>query len=219
LEVSVLDSERIPVTSLDVSPEQVQVMVPIAPLPNFKEVAVIVNYEGTAPAFGYYVSSIEVTPATVTVQGPPDVINEMPGFVRAGLVDLTGVRDDFTRTVGLELPEGVLAVDVSEIRVSVEVDAFQGSIGVRRPLEVVGLEEGMEAELSPESVDMILSGPLAVLEQLAQDDVRVILDLSEFPVGTYQIEPEVVTLPEGVSSESLLPVTIEVRIQRASTTS
>lgn len=212
-DVQVLDSEGNPVEGVEITTRQVEVTVPIDPLPNYKEVAVIVDHQGTAPAFGYYVSGISVTPLSVTVEGPPDVINEMPGFVRTTQVDLTGLRESFTRTVGLVLPEGVLAVGDATVEVEVAIDAFQGSVSVRRPMEVVGLRRGLEAVVSPESVDMILSGSLTILDTLAQDDIRVVLDLTGLTSGTYQIEPEVVTLPEGITSESLLPATIEVRIQ------
>lgn len=216
--VNVLDSEGEPVDGLQVEPEQVAVSVPVEHLPDFKEVAVIVSHEGTAPAFGFYVKNIEVSPVTVTVQGPADVINELPGFVRTNLVDLTATQESFSREVGLELPEDVRAVDTQEVTVSVEIDAFQGSVAIRRPVEIVELGEGLEATTSPDSVDMILSGPLAVLEQLSQAEIRVVLDLSDLTPGTYQVMPEVESLPEGVVSESLLPTTIEVQIERASST-
>jgi len=212
-DVEVLDSEGNLVEGVEMTAQQVEVTVPIDALPNFKEVAVIVDHQGTAPAFGYYVSGISVTPQTVTVEGPPDVINEMPGFVRTTQVDLTGLRESFTRTVGLVLPEGVLAVGDASVEVEVTIDGFQGSVSVRRPMEVVGLRPGLEAVISPESVDMILSGSLTILDTLAPDDIRVVLDLTDLTIGTYQVEPEVVMLPEGITSESLLPATIEVQIQ------
>ena len=70
-----------------------------------------------------------------------------------------------------------------------------------------------------EAVEIILSGSRAVLDQLTAEDLRVVLDLTDLPLGTFQIEPTVVTLPEEVTSESLLPATVEVQIQVRSTTS
>lgn len=218
VEERVLDSDGQQVTGLDVTPGEVEINVPIDRLPNFKEVAVIVSTEG-APAFGYFVSSINVIPLSVTVQGSPDVINAMPGFVGTTSIDLTGVRDSFTREAGLELPEGVVAVDFTSVEARVEIDAFQGSLAVQQPLEVVGLRPGLEAVLSPETVEIILSGSRAALDVLTSEDLRVVLDLTDLQVGTYQIEPKIVTLPEGINSESLLPATVEVRIQIVSSAS
>jgi YbbR domain-containing protein len=70
------------------------------------------------------------------------------------------------------------------------------------------------AQAAPDVVSVILDGPLPVLESLAPQDVRVVLDLLGQPVGTHQIEPEVIVLPPGVTVRTLLPDTIEVTVSR-----
>jgi len=56
-----------------------------------------------------------------------------------------------------------------------------------------------------------LSGPLPLLETLATDDVRVILDLFGLGPGTHRVEPQVV-VPEGTTAQNILPPTIQVEI-------
>jgi hypothetical protein len=70
--------------------------------------------------------------------------------------------------------------------------------------------------VSPEIVEVILSGPLPKLESLGPDDVRVVLSLFEYPLGTHQILPEVIT-PEDIESQSLIPETVQVRISETPT--
>jgi YbbR domain-containing protein len=61
-------------------------------------------------------------------------------------------------------------------------------------------------------VDVILSGPLPLLDDLKASDVRVILDLTDLAPGTYQLNPRVeVDIPE-ILVESILPESIEVNI-------
>jgi YbbR domain-containing protein len=67
-------------------------------------------------------------------------------------------------------------------------------------------------------VDVILSGPLPILNNLNTSDVRVILDLTDLQPGTYQLNPRVeIGVPE-LLVESILPETIEVIISIPPTT-
>jgi YbbR domain-containing protein len=61
-------------------------------------------------------------------------------------------------------------------------------------------------------VDVIVSGPLPVLDTLTRQDVRVTVDLSNLQAGTHQISAEVSVLISDIIVESILPNTIEVVI-------
>ena len=65
-------------------------------------------------------------------------------------------------------------------------------------------------------VEVILSGPLPLLDTLEPDDVRVVLDLFGLTAGTHQIEPQIV-VPEGVTAQSINPATVQVEIFVAQT--
>jgi YbbR domain-containing protein len=69
----------------------------------------------------------------------------------------------------------------------------------------------MDTRLSPETIDVVLTGPLPKLQSLNPDDVRVVLDLVSLGVGAHQVKPQAV-VPQGVVAESLLPATIQVTI-------
>ena len=59
------------------------------------------------------------------------------------------------------------------------------------------LGPALRAESALQSVDVILSGPLPLLDSLNQDDVFAILDLSGLITGTHTLQPKVV-LPDGI---------------------
>ncbi len=93
----------------------------------------------------------------------------------------------------MNLPNGVDLVGDQSVLVQVGVAAIEGSITLADlPIEVIGLPEDLEAKISPGVVDVVISGPLPLLDSLAEDDVRVILDLSSVTEGTYQFAPQVV---------------------------
>ena len=63
-------------------------------------------------------------------------------------------------------------------------------------------------------MDVILAGPLPVLNSLQPEDVHVRVDLSNLAPGTYQLIPDVVVAEQGVSVQSILPGTVEVTISK-----
>jgi YbbR domain-containing protein len=64
----------------------------------------------------------------------------------------------------------------------------------------------------PQTVDVIVSGPLPVLDKLASQDVKVTVNLTDLTPGTYQLKPEVEPINGNVLVESILPGTVEVVI-------
>ncbi len=65
-------------------------------------------------------------------------------------------------------------------------------------------------------MNVILTGPLPVLESLAAEDVRVILDVTDLGAGTHQVTPRIIVSPAGVVAQAVLPATVEVTITLAS---
>ena len=72
------------------------------------------------------------------------------------------------------------------------------------------------AQLSPLTVDVIISGPLPLLETLSPQDVRVVVDVDGLSLGTHQLTPLVEILFADITVESILPETIEVTLDELS---
>jgi len=56
-----------------------------------------------------------------------------------------------------------------------------------------------------------------VLDSLKPSDIRVVVDLTDQELGTYQLEPRVDLLPDRLQAEAILPATIEVTVITAPT--
>jgi len=211
------DADGEEVTGLTVSPSIVTVRVPIERQLGFGEVTVRAVLTGT-PASGYWVSNVTVKPSTVTVYGKREVIENMPGLAETAPVDIEGADQTVTKRVPLTLPEGVsvFSKDPSgqTVVVTVEIQAIMGGQTVRRKVEILGLYSGYQARVSPEEVDVILSGPLPQLQAITADDVQVFVNLLGLRSGTYMLTP-VVILPEETQLrvQSIQPETVEVTIE------
>ncbi len=213
LTVQILDEANQPINGLSVNPPSVQVVLPIAQQGGYRDVAVKVVARGQV-ASGYLLTKLSVFPPVVTVfSSDPSLVNALPGVVETQPLDLQNASDDIFTRLALNLPEGVSVVGEQSVEVEVGIDPIQSNLTLPRvTVEFTGLEEGLSAAISPTTVDVILSGPSAVLNGLSRQDVRVIVDLTGLTEGTHQLTPKIEILVADVSVESILPATVEVVI-------
>jgi YbbR domain-containing protein len=214
---TVLDADGKVVGGITVVPDKASITQPINLLGGFRYVIVRPTTIGQV-ANGYKLTNIFVSPSGLVVfSSDPQLVNDLPGYVETKPLDLTGAEDDFETLIDLNLPQGVSAVGDPKVLVQVSIAAIESSLAVSLPVEVVGLSPGLEVAIAPATVDVILSGPVPVLNVLEPSDIRVKVDLTDFTPGIYQITPIVDFLPEGVQTISIIPDTVEVTITYAPT--
>lgn len=198
------------VPGVEISPSQVMVELPIEQESGYRDVSVKVVTQG-AVASGYWISDIRVDPSTVTVYGDPQRVDELLGFLETEPVDVGGANANLTRSVALVLPEDISLLGVGRVLVRISVSPVLGGQTIRVSPTLQGLAPGLEATVSPETVEVILAGPLADLSALQAEDVQVILDLLDLEPGTYKISPDV-EAPESLEVQSIVPDQLEVVI-------
>ncbi len=210
------DGQRVPGVTL--TPSHATVSVAVRQLGGYRDVAVKVRLVGQV-ANGYRITNVTVSPPVVTVfSQQPQKVRNLPGFVETEPLDISGATDDIDARLKLVLPEGISLVGEDTVLVQVNVAAIETSVTMSLPVEVTGLSADLEVkEISPKLVDVILSGPLPVLEGLQPSAVRVTVDVSGLTAGTYQLKPSVEVLKDKVQVESFLPVTVEVTLQPVTT--
>jgi YbbR domain-containing protein len=205
------------VAAVSLVPDTVLVRQPIHLLGGFRNVIVKVITTGQVTE-GYKMTNISVTPPNVVVfSSDPQLLNQLPGYVETEPIDLDGAQDYLEIPLDLNLPEGVSVVNDRKVLVQVSIAPIESNLTVSLPVDVVGLSPGLAAQVAPATVDIILSGPLPVLDDLKASDLRVVVNLTGFELGTYQIVPEVDFLPPRVNLESILPDSLEVIIFLAPT--
>ncbi len=218
LPIEIVDEENIPITGLTINPETVLVSIPISQQGGFRDVAVKVVVQGQQAA-GYRIENISVFPPVVTVfADDPELVNELPGVVETLPLDLQDRNEDISTRLSLSLPENITLVGAQTVQVQVSISPIQTSVTLlNQPIDVIGLSEGLGAQVFPQAVDVIISGPVPVLDVLSSQDITVYVDVSGLEIGVYQIKPKVETLVENISVESILPDPVEVVIAVPST--
>ncbi len=199
------------VVGLTINPNEVDVIIPVVELAGFAEKPITVNWVGE-PAPGYRLLDVKAEPTSVQVTGAPAELENLR--VQTEPVDISGLTESDTFQVALDLPDGIGLVEVQPIVVTVEIEPILTSDVVRRPVEIRALEEGFEAIIDPEQVRVFIFGPLPVLDSLAEDDIRVTVDLLNLFTGTHVLEPFVSISAEEIEIRSTQPAVITVIITR-----
>ncbi|MCD4673761.1 MAG: hypothetical protein K8R77_13940 [Anaerolineaceae bacterium] len=216
LSLKAVNTEGVEVKNVEITPKEVQASITVTQRGGYRNVVVKVVASGQV-ASGYRVTNISVFPPTITVFSyDPTLVDELPGYVDTAALDLTGASEDQDLKLPLNLPPGVAVVGDQTVSVQVGVDPIEGSLTLSdMPVTVVGLSEGLKATVSPEVVDVIISGPLPVLDGLLANDVRVVINMQGEEAGTYQRVPVVEftnTDSTQLRVESILPGSIEIDI-------
>jgi YbbR domain-containing protein len=212
-----LDEKGEVVKGVTVTPPVVPVVQMINLLGGYRNVVVKVVTSGQVTE-GYWLTNIIVTPPNVTVfSTDPQLVNELPGFVETEPVDLTGLKDDVDIRVTLDLPEDVTLAGEESVLVRLSIASLEGSLPISLPLEIVGLSPELVAVTSPEQVDVLITGPLPILNNLTPGGIRVSINLAGLLPGKHQVVPEVDLLPTQLKVASILPESVEVTISYAPT--
>lgn len=155
----------------------------------------------------------------VVVEGPESALAAIP-YLTTTPIDVSGwsesrilwdVPIDTSR-----LPAGV-TVDPATVNVSIQIRRAEESRTLQGiPVAPMNVRPGTTAELSPATVDLELSGPSDLLDQLNPAEILVFVDVENADAGVYQL-PVRVTLPPGVRFERVTPTVIQVTVRTPTT--
>jgi YbbR domain-containing protein len=211
--VEILDENGRPIRGLSVSPDSIHITLPVSQQGGYRDMAVKVMVNGQV-ASGYRLTDISVFPPVITVfAGDPELVSSLPGVVETQTLDLRNAKENITTRLALNLPAGVSVVGEQTVLIQAGVSPIESSLTLAgQKVEIIGLPSGMLVQISPLTVDVIVSGPLPLLDTLTRQDVRVTIDLTGLEAGTHQLTPKVEILISNVVVESILPGTIEVTL-------
>lgn len=203
------------VEGVTLDPQTIQVLVPVQPRPDIREVRVTPNILAETLPEGYALTGYTPDPQVVLVSGTPEALNSLPGTLFTSPIDLTGRTTSFDQTATVELPnDDVYIIGSPTIRVSIVISPLLSSRQFDSvAVEVVGLGEGLTASLVPNEVTVLVTGPQLVIEGLERENVRVLVDLAGLGADVHQIRPSVsLTPPTTLTNVSVLPTEIDVVI-------
>ena len=199
------------VTGINLQPESAHVNLPVSQESGFRDMAVKVVVRGQV-ANGYRLVNISVFPPVVTVySSDPALVSSLPGVVETQPLDLKNMSNNINTRLGLNLPSGVSVIGDPNVSIQADISAIESSLTLsNETVEVTGLPPDLTAQTSPSGVDVIISGPLPLLDTLTHQDVRILVDVTGLGEGSHQLTPTVQLLVSNLQVESILPGTVEV---------
>ena len=207
-----LDSQGKIIEIINVLPPSVVANVKIVKAGNIKSVGIKVVTSG-APANGFYVSSISATPAVVSIIGTPETIRSLTSISTVA-IDISGASKTIATQAKLNLPLGVRADgDISTVSTTINFAEVTVSKPLTIPLKTKNLPANMKIlSNSPQTVDIVASGPASVISDLNSESIFLFLDLKNAISGanSITISADDFVLPSGVTIVSFQPQSITV---------
>lgn len=198
---------------IEIDPETVSVTVDVEVLETSKTVPVDPQITGT-PAAGFALEAISVEPSTVVLRGVAAALEGITQ-IQTEEIDISGADGDSTFEAALVLPPNTRvegAGDEPSVTVTTTVGPSVSSRTFRLGLVCQGA--GENACLPGfEEVSVTLSGPGEVIAALSGAQLTPILNVGGLTPGTYNIQPAIAGLPEGVVLLSVSPISVPVIIQ------
>jgi YbbR domain-containing protein len=215
VELKALNTSGSIVKDVTLNPGSLQVIIPIKQLGGYRNVFVKIITSGQI-ASGFYLTNLYAYPPNVTIYtADSEIAKNMPAFVETNPINLNGADEDFEINIPLNLPDGISIIGEPTIQVQVGIAAIESSKNfLDVEIQVINLAPKLTAALSAETVDIYLSGPLYLLDELNLIDITVTLDLADHGVGTYQLVPQLTLMNEKIKVDAILPGTIEVTISQ-----
>ena len=201
-----VDADEQIVEDVLINPSEVEATVFVRRRIDARDVGVHAVTTGSPPD-GYWLNGLSVDPATVTLQGNPNIIAEMGSFVDTLPVDLSEAVGKTTVETPLDLPAEVQALDnsgnvIGNVAVTAQIAPRRGDLLVERLVELINDRGTMTLTVEPPEVTILLSGPLPILNEIEAnpDLVRVVIDVLDLQAGeSVEVVPEVIK-PEEISA-------------------
>lgn len=211
------DSSGNEIPNAVIEPSSVSVEIPIT-LP-FKSLPLEIGYTGQLPD-SLVLSRVTPELEAIVVYGQKDVLTALSSY--EATIDLSSIDAAGTVQLKAELKPsaGIEKIEPATVNVTVSTSKIAERTIEGIPIKLQGVSGGLEAVITtPESkaITLTLAGAPTLLDQLDQDNIGVVADVSGLAAGTHEVALQV-SLPRfialGNSSERL---TVTVQVQSPAT--
>jgi YbbR domain-containing protein len=197
------------VPGVDIEPSSVRVSADVARRLGYATLPVVPELSGQ-PARGYRLGRISVEPATVTVGGEDPAVRRLTS-VATEPIDVDGLDGPREVEVSLRLPPEVGVPEEGQVTVHLDVEPQDASRSVEIGTALVGPRSDRTYRLEDGSVQVVIAGPVPVLDGLSAGDLIAEVPVAGLDVGSHAVDP-IVRLPQGLEVVALTPEQVRVTI-------
>lgn len=206
------DASDLKVDNVTLNPSTVHVQIQVGSQQRTETVPVKPMTTGTQAA-GYNITSIDVKPSIVSVQGQADALGRLAGTANTKPISISGATHDVTVNVALDLPIGVTS-DTASVSITIHLASPTAS----RSVSVGVVPDGARADriytLSTPSVIVTLGGATAALNAFDTSTLVGTVSVGSLDVGNHAVSIAVV-VPAGINVVTISPFQITVTVAAA----
>ena len=181
-----LDSEGNVVPSGDIRVSDKQIMV-TAPIYAIKELPLTVKFK-SSPGSREEDIRWELTETTISVAGEPASLENITE-ISLGEIDLSMILSNSEqRTLEIPIPAGCENVSgYATTTIDIQFKNMETRTFSVSNISAIGLSDVQHFSKVTNSVDVTLRGPAGELDEVTEDDIRIVVDLTEFGAGTVSV--------------------------------
>lgn len=181
-----------------------------------KQVPVKVETQNLLPD-GYEIEKIVVTPATVELSGPAQLLNEVESISTVP-VDLDGrIRSINKRRLALAPGETLAGIQIDPPAVTLDLAIIERSVSSVFPdlpiLPMLPTGRSLRADLEPEIATLTVKGRPELMKTLVAEDLRLFVDAAALDGTSPAKLPLRAVLPPGITLVRTEPATATLRLK------
>ena len=181
-----------------------------------KQVPVKVETQNLLPD-GYEIEKTVVTPATVVLSGPAQILDGVESVPTAP-VDLDGrIRSINKRRVPLVPGDNFAGVKLDPVAVTLDLAIVERSISTRFPdmpiLPMLPPGRALRVEIDPDVATLTVKGRPELVNDLAAEDLRLFVDITAISDDKATSLPIRAVLPNGVTLVRTEPASVDARLK------
>ena len=215
-----IDSSGNAVDNVTFSPRTVHVAIRVGSQNRSETVPVdVADSIHGSPAPGYYITSIDITPPSVEVQGQADALALLKGKAATAPISVAGATSDISVKVNLALPLGVTSDTAGQISIVIHLQSPSSTRSLSVGVVLDGARSDRAYTLSAPNVIVTLGGATAALSALDPANLVASASVATLDTGSHVVNVTF-SAPAGIKvlaiSPSQVTVTIDAAVQSPS---
>lgn len=177
---NIIENEKI-----RVSDKQIEV---VAPVYVMKTLPLTIKLKESPGSVQEYVD-IKLEYASIDVAGEAASLENKEDIL-LGEIDLSAYQSDQELTLDVTLPSGCVNIsNITSTKVSIDFKDFVETRAFTvTDISAIGLSDGQSFSRLSNSVDVLVRGPAAELEKITEENIRIVVDMTEYAdEGTYSV--------------------------------
>jgi len=204
-EGQVLESEYI-----RAEPQFAIVTIPVYPT---KVLPVKPNIAGV-PAENYEIAGVEIYPLQVTVSGDKSILDSLQS-IGTEILDIQDASVDVKRTLKLQLYYGIITAPPSpgevDVLVRIKEKNIEKSITINS-VDMLNKPQNVDAQLETENFEIVLRGPVTVMNNIDEEAVKLYVDLANVSRGEHRLKI-MANIPAGVELVEIKPNEAVIKVE------